>query len=136
MTARVAFSTALAFGVVVFGLHVDIGVDHVGIVFEVVRVFQDILVAIVIHHLDIHSSGSTATGLTTFFDLFRQRRGALQARLFGRLLGAAFRADRRVLAKVEKPRPAGYACMFFTEFRFRHHTLFYHAHQGRRDAMP
>lgn len=101
----------LAFGVVGFRLHVDIGVEHVGIIVQIV-IFQDILVIAVIDDLDIHIIRVNRRRFDDFLHFLGQRRGALEARLLGRLLGRAFRADRRLLAEIEKPSPAGHAGVF------------------------
>jgi 3-phosphoshikimate 1-carboxyvinyltransferase len=115
-------------------LDINIRVNDVGVVFQVVGVFQDILIIIVIRHLDVIGVGRDRLG--DFFDFLGQWRRALQPRLLGRLLGTAIRTNRRFFAKVEKPRSAGNACMLLTEFRLGHCTLIIYAdRQGRRDAM-
>jgi hypothetical protein len=82
--------------IVGFGLDVDIGIDHIAVVIQVIGVFQNILVGLVVHHFDIDFIGIDNHRLDDFLGFFRLRRGALQAGLFGRLFGRAFRADRRV----------------------------------------
>jgi hypothetical protein len=68
-------------------LDINIRVDDVGIVFQVVGVFQDILIVVIIRHLDVVGVGRYRLG--DFFDFLGQRRRPLQPGLFGRLLGLA-----------------------------------------------
>jgi hypothetical protein len=87
-------------------LDIDIGVDDVGVIFEVVGVFEDIFLGVVIGDFDIDVIGVGGDGFDDFFGFVWQRCLAFQAGLFGGLLGGAFRAGGGVFPEVEKARPA------------------------------
>jgi hypothetical protein len=104
-------------------LDVDIGVDDVGVVFEVVGVFEDIFVGVVIGDFHVHVVRVDGGGFDGFFDFVGEWGLAFQARLFGGLFGTAFRAGGGFFAEVEEACAAGDAGMFFTEFRLGHFDL-------------
>jgi hypothetical protein len=87
-------------------LDVDIGVDNIGIVFEVIGVFEDIFIGVVIGDFDIRVIGVGGDWFDDFLNFVGHWRLAFQAGLFGGLFGGAFRADGGVFPEVEKSCPA------------------------------
>jgi 3-phosphoshikimate 1-carboxyvinyltransferase len=118
-------------------LDIDIGVDNVGVVFEVVGVLEDVFVGVVVGDFDVDIVRVDGGRFDGFFDFVGEWGLAFQAWLFSGLFGAAFWAGNGFFAEVEEACAAGDAGMFFTEFRLGHLNLeIVSAQVGRRDAMP
>jgi hypothetical protein len=101
-------------------LHVDIGVDRIGVVFEVIGIFEDIFVGVVVGDFDVDLIGVDGSGFDNLFGFFGEWGLAFQARLFCRLFGGAFRADGGVAAEVKEACAARDAGMFRAKIGFCH----------------
>src|SRR6202046_4602549 len=120
-TARRCRRSAL--GLVGIRLDLDVRADRIGVVLQIGGILDDVLLAFLLNalHLDVGFLHAPRRDRLLGAPLLHHiAPGAARTRLLDRLLGGAFRADRRNLGQVVEAGAAGDADTLGAEFRLRH----------------